>query len=73
MIGRNDSPRLWTPTYPLISIGYGRVTVAEVTGWEAGLDALHARIAPRFARPEVRRPARGYLQGVLSPVARKNG
>ena len=46
---------------------------AEVAGWEAGLDALHRQIAPRFARPEVRRRAHGYLQGRLSPVERKNG
>jgi len=51
----------------------GALTVAEVAGWEAGLDALHARIAPRFARPEVRRRARGYLRGLLCPVERKNG
>jgi SRSO17 transposase len=50
-----------------------RIGVAEVAGWGAGLDELHARVAPRFARPEVRRRARGYLQGLLSPVARKNG
>jgi SRSO17 transposase len=49
------------------------VTVADAAGWEAGLEALHARIAPRFARPEVRRRARGYLQGLLRPVERKSG
>jgi len=26
----------------------------EVAGWAADLDVLHARIAPRFARPELR-------------------
>ena len=49
------------------------MTPAAVAGWAAGLDALHARIAPRFARPEVRRRARGYLRGLLAPVERKNG
>ena len=34
---------------------------------------LHARIAPRFARPEPRRRALLYLQGLLSGTQRKNG
>src|SRR5918912_3741265 len=41
--------------------------------WAAGLDRLHARIAPRFRRPEVRRRARRYLAGLLGSVDRKNG
>src|ERR671932_1731365 len=41
--------------------------------WAAGLDRLHARIAPRFRRPEVRRRARRYLAGLLARVERKNG
>lgn len=39
----------------------------------ADLDALHARIAPRFRRPEVRARARGYLHGLLGRSTRKNG
>ncbi len=39
----------------------------------AGLDQLHARIAPRFGRPEVRARARRYVLGLLSAVERKNG
>jgi SRSO17 transposase len=39
----------------------------------ASLDALHAAIAPRFGRPEVRARARRYLDGLLAPVERKNG
>ncbi|MDQ3442413.1 MAG: transposase, partial [Chloroflexota bacterium] len=35
--------------------------------------ALHARIASRFARPEVRDRAGRYLAGLLGPVARRNG
>jgi SRSO17 transposase len=46
---------------------------AEVAGWRAGLDALHARIAGRFARSEVRERARRYLAGLLDRVERKNG
>ncbi len=37
------------------------------------LDTLHAEIAPRFGRPEVRARARRYLDGLLAPIARKNG
>src|SRR5258708_4751611 len=37
------------------------------------LTALHARIAPRFGRSEMRRRARRYLAGLLGPVERKNG
>ena len=37
------------------------------------LDALHERIAHRFARAEVRERARRYLVGLLDRVERKNG
>ncbi len=39
----------------------------------ASLNALHATIAPRFGRPEVRARARRYLDGLLAPIERKNG
>ena len=45
----------------------------DVEDWARGLDALAARIAPRFGRVEPRRRARAYLQGLLAPVERKNG
>jgi SRSO17 transposase len=41
-------------------------------GTEA-LAELHARIAPRFRRAEVRTRARRFLQGLLAPIERKNG
>jgi SRSO17 transposase len=47
--------------------------IEEVQGWAAGLGALHARIAGRFARAEPRRRALAYLRGLLGNVARKNG
>ena len=47
--------------------------IEEVRGWAAGLDALHARIAPRFARSEPRRRVLAYLRGLLGNVGRKNG
>ncbi len=48
-------------------------TPADVCRWVQALVRLHARIAPRFARPEPRRRALAYLQGILSDTARKNG
>jgi SRSO17 transposase len=47
--------------------------IEEVQAWAAGLDALHARIAGRFARAEPRRRALAYLRGLLGNVGRKNG
>jgi SRSO17 transposase len=41
--------------------------------WADELDELVTRIAPRFGRIEPRRRARAYLQGLLSPLERKNG
>jgi SRSO17 transposase len=47
--------------------------IQEVQAWAAGLEALHARIAGRFARAEPRRRALAYLRGLLGNVDRKNG
>jgi SRSO17 transposase len=47
--------------------------VSAVGTWAEGLEAVHARVAPRFARAEPRRRALAYLRGLLSPVERKNG
>ncbi len=41
--------------------------------WVECLDEVHARIGPRFARSEQRHRVRAYLQGLLSPIERKNG
>jgi SRSO17 transposase len=49
------------------------IGVGEVQEWAAGLEALHARIAARFSRPEPRCRVLAYLRGLLSPVERKNG
>src|SRR5579859_5299354 len=54
-----------TPTEP-------QTTVVDVVRWAQELERLHARIAPRFARPEPRRRALAYLQAILSDTARKN-
>src|SRR5712692_3650925 len=50
-----------------------KTTPTDVCRWAHALTCLHARIAPRFARPEPRRRALRYLQGLLSGVERKNG
>lgn len=48
-------------------------TPTQVVQWAQALTHLHARIAARFARPEPRRRALKYLQGLLSDTSRKNG
>ncbi len=47
--------------------------IEEIEGWAHELDALHARIAPRFERAEPRRRSLAYLKGLLSHAERKNG
>ena len=46
--------------------------VAEVREWAAGLEEVHARIAPRFARSEPRERVLAYVRGLLAPLERKN-
>jgi SRSO17 transposase len=50
-----------------------RALVPQIADWRAELDALHARLGPRFKRPEVRARAGRYLAGLLGPVERRNG
>ena len=50
----------------------GEVEAAPVSEWAEGLDEVHQRITPRFARPEMRRRSRQYLEGLLASVERKN-
>lgn len=47
-------------------------TQAVLTAGQAELDALCARIAPRFRRVEVQQRVRRHLAGVLAPLPRKN-
>ena len=46
---------------------------SDVADWAGALDALMARLAPRFARAEPRRRALAYVRGLLAPLERKNG
>ena len=48
-------------------------SLRDIVHWAQALNQLHTRIAPRFARPEPRRRALSYLQGLLSSLERKNG
>ena len=50
-----------------------KTTVTDAVRWTQELERLHARIAPRFARPEPRRRALAFLHGILSTISRKNG
>ncbi len=52
--------------------GTERVNSKTIARWSAYLEELHARIAPRFLRPEVRARAYRYLTGLLADVRRKN-
>jgi SRSO17 transposase len=49
------------------------VTPKLATHWAAGLEEVAQRIGMRFSRSEPRQRAVAYLQGLLSPVERKNG
>src|SRR5436190_16319934 len=48
-------------------------TTTDVVRWVQDLMDVHARIAPRFVRPEPRRRVLAYLKGVMSEIERKNG
>jgi len=49
------------------------VIQAEVASWTAGWDEIEERIGTRFARSEQRQRVRRYVEGLLSPIERKNG
>ena len=49
------------------------VASAAAASWAAGLDEVAQRLAAHFSRSEPRHRAVTYLQGLLSPVERKNG
>jgi SRSO17 transposase len=47
--------------------------MVQIAAWQEELNALHDRIASRFARPEVRARAGKFLTGLLDPLERRNG
>src|SRR3989440_13040992 len=48
-------------------------TLGTIGTWALSLLRLHQRLAPHFARPEVRAHALLYLRAILSEIPRKNG
>ena len=48
-------------------------TLGPIGTWAMSLLHLHQRLAPHFARPEVRQHALLYLRAILSEIPRKNG
>ena len=54
-------------------VGHVEKPWGEIGRWVDAVGELHARIAHRFARSEVRERARRYLVGLLERVGRKNG
>ena len=50
----------------------GGSELAAVERWPDALGELHARLAGRFLRPEVRQRAYRYLTSLLGRVERKN-
>jgi SRSO17 transposase len=52
--------------------GTGRASSKAIERWSAYLEELHARIAHRFLRAEVRQRTYRYLLGLLGDVRRKN-
>ncbi|MEM9009228.1 MAG: IS701 family transposase [Cyanobacteria bacterium P01_F01_bin.86] len=45
----------------------------QVQEWDFAFEALIDRIRPQFSRIEAEERARSYVQGLLSPIERKNG
>src|SRR5947199_8083891 len=54
-------------------IGEGTESTTALGDWWASLEGLHARVAHRFTRAELRERVRRYLSGLLERVERKNG
>src|SRR5207248_7652047 len=48
-------------------------TLGPIGTWAMSLLHLQQRLAPHFARPEVRQHALLYLRALLSEIPRKNG
>jgi SRSO17 transposase len=55
-------------------VGYdGAVTRADLDMWGSELEDLLARVRPLFYRKESKKHFEQYVQGLLAPIARKNG
>ena len=47
--------------------------LSELDEWADEFEAFHSQFSPLFGRKEVQEQAVKYLQGLISPVERKNG
>src|SRR6266700_1476687 len=56
-----------------ITLAGTKTSILDVCRWGQELERLHARIAPRFARPQPRQRALAYLKGIIGSIERKNG
>jgi type II secretory pathway component PulM len=48
-------------------------TVTQAQQWASRLAPLAVRLGQHFSRAEPRRRAMAYIQGLVSPIERKNG
>jgi SRSO17 transposase len=65
---------MWNkPSMKTLALSSLQEQLDTVQSWTDQLQMLAQRIAPHFARIEARKQALGYLQGLLSPIERKNG
>src|SRR3954453_19290101 len=55
------------------TLGQAGPNLAAIGAWALSLRQVQQRLAPHFARPEVRQHALLYLQAILSDIPRKNG
>src|SRR5437868_10655242 len=55
------------------ALGQAGPNLAAIGAWALSLRQVQQRLAPHFARPEVRQHALLYLQALLSDIPRKNG
>ena len=54
----------------IVTVG-AKTTFADVWQWGQELERLHARIAPRFARPQPRQRALAYLKGIVGSISHR--
>src|SRR5437764_9511143 len=55
------------------TLGQAGPNLGAIGAWALSLRQVQQRLAPYFARPEVRQHALLYLQALLSEIPRKNG
>jgi len=61
------------PTMMTLALSQLQRQLDPLPEWSEPLQDVARRIGPRFVRPQTRQIALDYIQGLLSPVERKNG